>query len=73
MFRTLTNIEIIEAEAIYLCISWNVIPKEKQERAMENLKNKNWEQYVYLEWLLLRWTVLRKHPEHLPARLQLIV
>ena len=73
MFRRLTNIEIIEAEAIYLCISLNVIPKEKQENAIENMKKRNWEQFCYLEWLLYRWSLLKKHPEDLPRKLQLIV
>ena len=61
MFRRLSNIEIIEAEAIYLCIDWNVITEEQKETAMKNMKKKNWEQYVYLEWLIYRWTTIRKH------------
>ena len=73
MFRHLSNIEIIEAEAIYLCIDWNVITEEQKETAMKNTNKKNWEQYVYLEWLIYRWTTIRKHNKHLPARLQLIV
>ena len=73
MFRRLTNIEIIEAEAIFLCIDWGVISEEKAKEIMINIKNKSWEQYVYLEWLLLRWTLLRKDHKHLPAKLQLIV
>ena len=40
---------------------------------MINMKQRSWEQYVYLEWLLLRWTLLRKDHKHLPAKLQLIV
>ena len=40
MFRRLSNIEIIEAEAIYLCIDWNVITEEQKETAMKNMKKK---------------------------------
>ena len=32
MFRRLPNIEIIEAEAIYLCIDWDVIAEEQKEK-----------------------------------------
>ena len=40
MFRRLSNIEIIEAEAIYLCIDWNVITEEQKETAMKNMQKK---------------------------------
>ena len=73
MIRPLTNIEIIQAESIFLCIDWKVISEEKAEHIMRNMKQRSWEQYVYLEWLLLRWTLLRKDHKHLPAKLQLIV
>ena len=73
MIRPLTNIEIIEAESIFLCIDWKVISDEKAEHIMINMKQRSWEQYVYLEWLLLRWTLLGNNSKHLPAKLQLIV
>ena len=73
MFRPLTNIEIIEAESIFLCIDWKVISEEKAVHIMTGMKKKSFEQYVYLEWLLLRWRLLRKDHKHLPAKLQLIV
>ena len=73
MFRCLTNIEIIEAEAIFLAIDWKVISEEKAKQAMINMKHRSWEQYVYLEWLLLRCRLYRKDYKHLPAKLQLMV
>ena len=75
MFRPLTNIEIIETESIFLCIDWKVISAEKAEHIMINMKQRSWEQYIYiyLEWLLLRWRLLRKDYKHLPAKLQLTV
>ena len=73
MFRCLSNIEIIEAEAIFLCIDWKVISEEKAEKAMTDMKKRSWEQYVYLEWLIYRWSKIRKHHKHLPAKIQLTV
>ena len=73
MFRNLTNIEIIEAESIFLAIDWKCISPEKAEQVMINMKHRSFEQYVYLEWLLLRWRLFRKDHKHLPAKLQLTV
>ena len=73
MFRCLTNIEIIEAESIFLCIDWKVISEEKAEQLMIDMKKRSWEQYVYLEWLIYRWSKIRKDYRHLPAKLQLVV
>ena len=73
MFTRLNSIQIAETEAIFLCIDWKVITDQQAEIAMIDIKKKSWEQYVYLEWLLLRWSVLRKDYKHLPAKLQLIV
>ena len=61
MFRRLTNIEIIEAESIFLCIDWKVISEEKAEQLMIDMKKRSWEQYVYLEWLIYRWSKIRKN------------
>ena len=69
MFRSLTNIEIIEAEAIFLAIDWKVISEEKAKQAMIHMKHRSWEQYMYLEWLLLRRCLYRKDHKHLPAKL----
>ena len=73
MFRRLTSAEIVEAEAIILCIDWKVISEETAKQAMINMKKRSWEQYVYLEWLLLRWRLYRKDHKHLAATLQLMV
>ena len=73
MIRKLSNIEIVEAEALFLCIDWGVISEEQGKNIMTNMKQRSFEQYVYLEWLLLRWTLLRKDNKHLPVKLQLIV
>ena len=73
MFRSLTNIEIIEAESIFLCIDWKVISPERAENLMINMKHRSFEQYCYLEWLLLRWRLFRKDYKDLPKKLQLTV
>ena len=39
MFRNLTNIEIIEAESIFLCIDWGVIPEDKAKEIMMNIRS----------------------------------
>ena len=60
MIRQLSNIEIVEAEALFLCIDWGVISEEQGKNIMTNMKQRSFEQYAYLEWLLLRWTLLRR-------------
>ena len=73
MIRQLSDIEIVEAEALFLCIDWGVISEERSVNIMINMKKRSYEQYAYLEWLLLRWRLLRKDYKRVPAKLQLIV
>ena len=37
MIRKLSNIEIVEAEALYLCIDWGVISEEQGKNIMINI------------------------------------
>ena len=73
MIRCLTTIQIIEAESIFLCIDWGCISEERAQNLMINMKHRSFEQFCYLEWLLLRWRLFRKDHKHLPRKLQMTV
>ena len=38
------------------------------DKLREYIYNNNFEQHCYLDWLLDRWTILRKHRHQLPKR-----
>jgi hypothetical protein len=56
----LTKLELNICEAVYLCIHYETINPEIQNQLIKivyDLKNK--EAYIYLQWLLYRWSIRR--------------
>ena len=64
----LTNKQINETETIYQIIDSGKIYDDLINQIRKLLHNEYFGQSVYLEWLLFRWTILRKDKQHLPKR-----
>jgi hypothetical protein len=64
----LTDCEIIEAECIFLLIDNGIVSSEICHEFMTSVYHKNYEMFALLNWMLMRWVLLRKHKFHLPAR-----
>ena len=62
-YNTITLIE-----ALYLALDSGYVSNSGANEIRENVYNNNFEQYCYLEWLLNRWTLLRKYKYDLPKR-----
>ena len=65
----LSEDKITETEAVYISIDSGMLTDEIIFELRDNIYNANFEQHCYLEWLLIRWTILRKNPQHLPKRI----
>ena len=52
----------------FLLIDNGIVSKEVCMRFMESTYHKNYEMFVLLDWMLMRWVLLRKHKFHLPKR-----
>jgi hypothetical protein len=61
--------QITEVEAIYICRNYNTLTDDLFAVLIEHFHDTNVEQFIYLRWLLHRWTLLRKHIHHLPTRI----
>ena len=64
----LTDCEIIEAECIFVLIDNGLVSNEICNEFMTSVYHKNYEMFTLLDWMLMRWVLLRKHKFHLPAR-----
>ena len=64
----LTGCEMVEAECIFLLIDNGIISNEVCMKFMGSLYHKHYEMFVLLDWMLIRWVLLRKHKFHLPKR-----
>ena len=65
----LTKIEINICEAIYLCIHYKTINAELKNQLIKiiyDLHNK--EAYIYLQWLIKRWSIIKPINELLPRK-----
>ena len=63
----LNDCETTEIECIFMLIDRGVILSFTTLRFIEWLKN-DIERFAYLNWLLVRWAVLRRDKNHLPQR-----
>ena len=63
----LNDCETTEIECIFMLIDRVVIPSFTTLRFIEWFKKI--ERFAYLNWLLVRWTVLRRDENHLPQRM----
>ena len=64
----LTEREFAQAEAIFLLIDNGVVSYEQTHTFMSSMYNLNYEILVFMDWLLTRWVLLRKHKFHLPTQ-----
>ena len=64
----LSDCEMIEAECIFLLIDNGIISNEICVEFLESTYHTNYEMFVLLDWMLMRWVLLRKHKFHLPKR-----
>ena len=64
----LSDCELIEAECMFLLIDTGIVSDELSQEFMDCIFYTNYEMYVFLNWLLTRWVLLRKHKFHLPRR-----
>ena len=65
----LKDCETTEIEYIFMLIDCGAIPSFTTLRFLEWLNQKDIERFVYLNWLLARWTMLRRDKNHLPQRM----
>ena len=66
----LTEREFAQAEAIFLLIDNGVVSYEQTHTFMSSMYNLNYEIFAFMDWLLTRWVLLRKHKLHLPTRIE---
>ena len=64
----LSDCEMIEAECIFLLIDNGIISNEICVEFLESTYHTNYEMFVLLDWMLMRWVLLRKQKFHLPKR-----
>jgi hypothetical protein len=64
----LTLNQITEVEGVYLAITSCGIRNELTIAFIEHFYKHNLYQFIYLKWLLQRWTLIKKHKHHLPKR-----
>jgi hypothetical protein len=56
----LTKLELNICEAVYLCLHYETIKPEIQNQLIKTVYNlPNKEAYIYLHWLLYRWSIIR--------------
>jgi hypothetical protein len=61
--------QITEVEAIYICRNYNTISDNLYAVFIEHFYDTNLEQFIYLRWLIQRWTLLRKNQHQMPTRI----
>ena len=65
----LTKLELNICEGVYLCVnnpSINYEIKNQLIKTVYNLQNK--EAYIYLQWLIYRWSIIKPINQLLPRR-----
>ena len=56
-------------EAVYLCIHYETISPTIQNQLIKTVYDlKNKEVYIYLEWLLYRWNIIKPINQLLPRK-----
>ena len=57
----LTEREFAQAEAVFLLIDNGVVSYDQTNNFMACMKHLNYEISAFMDWLLFRWVLLRKH------------
>ena len=61
--------QITEVEAIYIIMTSDGVNIGLCVSFVEHFYATNLEQFIYLTWLLQRWTFIRKHHGEMPTRI----
>ena len=64
----LNDSEITLVESIYLVLEGDILTDEMQLLLKDYVYRHNFEQHVYQQWLINRWSVLKRDKHHLPLR-----
>ena len=64
----LNESEITLVESVYLVLDREVLTSEIALQIQDYVYKHNFEQHVYLQWLINRWSVLKRDKHHLPLR-----
>ena len=65
----LSSLQMDEIELIFKLIDDRLIPENVTIEFLNWLDIKDVERFAFLNWLLMRWSLLRDHKYHLPKRL----
>ena len=68
----LTHSQVTEVEGVYIAIVSLCISDDLIVSIIEHFYKINLEQFIYLKWLLRRWTFIRKNNNHMPKRLMCV-
>ena len=64
----LNDSEITMVEGIYLVLSDGELTSEIALQIQKYVYKHNFEQHIYLQWLINRWTFKKRDKHHLPLR-----
>ena len=70
MISQLSEKDIDEIHIIFTIIDRALINDEMSIKIITHYQENEYEHYIYLEWLLLRWVALRSSRTHLPKRIK---
>ena len=65
----LTQKQITEVEAIFIARDYNCISDDIFVNSIEHFYKINLYQFMYLKWLITRWTIIRKQRYQMPTRI----
>ena len=69
IYSMLSDTEITLVEGLFLVIDSKELSHDCNVEIYEFVRTFNEEAFIYLDWLLLRWTRLRNNVSHLPNRI----
>ena len=73
MISQLSEKDIDEIHIIFTIIDRALISDEMSIKILTHYHENEYGHYIYLEWLLLRWIILRTNRNHLPKRIKQVL
>ena len=65
----LTKLELNITEGVYICLNNASISYEIKNQLIKTVYNlQNKEAYIYLQWLIYRWTIIKPSNQLLPRK-----
>ena len=64
----LTKLELNICEAVYLCLHYETISPEIKNPLVKIVYDKKREAFIYLQWLIYRWTIIKPINQLLPRK-----